>query len=351
MLRERRPDVQLVYTFFSPSAEDFGRRLPVDYVDYLPFDTPGDARAAVTALAPTALVYSKLDLWPNFTRFASLRGIRLGMISATVSPGSRRRSWMTRSFLREGYSRLDAVGAVSQDDAERLVELGARREVVFVTGDTRYDQVAARAARADPGGALLAPLVADAPTIVAGSTWPSDERQLLPAFTMLRARHPAVRLVIAPHEPSPEHLSPIEKWADSQGLAVARLGAASASQAAVVLVDRLGVLGELYALATVAFVGGGFHSAGLHSVLEPAAFGAPVLFGPMFHESRDAVQLIRARGGSSVRNSEELFASMDSLLSDAQLLGNAQRAARAVVESGTGAAVRSYELVDALLST
>jgi len=137
-VRERRPEVQIVYTFYSPSAEQFARDIAADYRDYLPFDTMGDARATITAIAPTAFVYSKLDLWPNFTRVASLRGIRLGMISATVSPGSKRRGFMARRLLREAYSRLDAVGAISDDDAARILELGARPEVVFVTGDKGF---------------------------------------------------------------------------------------------------------------------------------------------------------------------------------------------------------------------
>jgi 3-deoxy-D-manno-octulosonic-acid transferase len=351
LMRQRRPDVQLVYTFYSPSAEHFASTLPVDYFDYLPFDALGDARATITALAPTAFVYSKLDLWPNFTRVASLRGIRLGMISATLSPGSGRRGWMVRQFLREAYFRLDAVGAVSEDDAARLVQIGARPEVVFVTGDTRYDQVVDRASRVNSESELLAPLNSDRATLVAGSTWPADERQLLPAFARLRGRHPHARLIIAPHEPTEQHLRPIERWARQEKLPSARLGAPNAGDTAVVVVDRVGALGELYSLADVAYVGGGFHDAGLHSVLEPAACGAPVLFGPAFKESRDAVKLIRAKGGSAVKDANELYASLASLLGDPEMLRKAGERARRMVESGVGAADRSYQLVDALLSS
>jgi 3-deoxy-D-manno-octulosonic-acid transferase len=117
------------------------------------------------------------------------------------------------------------------------------------------------------------------------------------------------------------------------------------------VVDRVGVLGELYSLADVAYVGGGFHDAGLHSVLEPAACGAPVLFGPAFKESRDAVKLIRAKGGSAVKDANELYASLASLLGDPEMLRKACERARRMVESGVGAADRSYQLVDALLSS
>jgi 3-deoxy-D-manno-octulosonic-acid transferase len=168
----------------------------------------------------------------------------------------------------------------------------------------------------------------------------------------VRARLPGVRLVIAPHEPTPAHLAPIERWASSvPGLTLARLGDESAASAAdVVLVDRVGVLGELYALADAAFVGGGFHAAGLHSVLEPAAFGAPVLFGPRFGGSRDAKLLVAADGGASGATSDELAARLVSWLGDPTARHAAGDAARAVVERGLGAAERSFGLVERLVN-
>jgi 3-deoxy-D-manno-octulosonic-acid transferase len=343
--RRQRPDLQLVYTFFSPSAERFARGLAVDGTGYLPFDTPGDARAMLDALRPRALVFSKLDVWPALTREAAARGVRLGLISATVAPGSGRRSAPARALLRDAYARLDAVGAVDDADAARLVELGARRAVIRVTGDTRYDQVWERAQRADPRGELLAPLASPRPTLVAGSTWPADEAPLLAAWQGVRARAPDARLIIAPHEPSPKHLAPIERWARATGLRPARFGAPEAASADVVVVDRVGVLGELYALASVAYVGGGFHAAGLHSVLEPAAFGAPVVFGPRHEGSRDAGLLLACGGGASAASAGGLTEHLAHWLGNARACESAGRAAREMVRGGLGAADRSTALV------
>src|SRR5205085_6051842 len=109
LARQRRPDLQLAYTHFSPSATSFARGLDVDFRDYLPFDTPGDARVALEALAPTALVFSKLDVWPVITREAKANGVRLGMISATLSRGSSRRSRTATALLRDAYAALEVV--------------------------------------------------------------------------------------------------------------------------------------------------------------------------------------------------------------------------------------------------
>ena len=176
-----------------------------------------------------------------------------------------------------------------------------RPEAIEITGDTRYDQVWTRAAHVDRRGPLLSPLASDRPTLVAGTTWPADERVVLAAWLDVRRAVPDARLIIAPHEPTAAHLAPLERWADASRLTHARLGADGAGTADVVIVDRVGVLGDLYALADVAFVGGGFHAAGLHSVVEPAAFGAPVLFGPRWRASRDAALLLETSGAVAVR--------------------------------------------------
>jgi 3-deoxy-D-manno-octulosonic-acid transferase len=349
LARTQRPEAQLAYTFFSPSAESFARGLDVDFADYLPFDTAGDAESALDALKPRALVFSKLDVWPGLARVATSRGVALGMISATLAAGSSRRRGVAARILTDAYRRLDAVGAIDAGDADRLVTLGVRHDRVTVTGDTRYDQVWARVRAVDRGSGFVAVLASDRPTLVAGSTWPADERPLLAAWARVRIAVPDARLIIAPHEPTEAHLAPVERWSADAQLRVARLGAEGAAAADVVLVDRVGVLGDLYALATVAYVGGGFHSAGLHSVLEPAAFGAPVLFGPRFDNSRDAALLIDAGGGASVDTVAKIEEQLRHWLTDDAARSSAGTAARNLVEKGLGAADRSWRLVERLL--
>jgi 3-deoxy-D-manno-octulosonic-acid transferase len=349
LARARRPELQLAYTHFSPSAERFAKGLGVDFADYLPFDARADMDAALDLLAPRALVFAKLDVWPVLVSRARARGVPVGMISATLAAGSSRGHGLARALLHDAYAALDAVGAIDDADAGRLVALGVRPQVISVTGDTRYDQVWARAQSADRASALLAPLASDRPTLVAGSTWPADEAPLLEAWRTVRARVPGARLVIAPHEPTREHLEPVEAAARAAGWRLARLGAEAQADADVIVVDRVGVLGELYALADAAYVGGGFHAAGLHSVLEPAAFGAPVLFGPRHDASRDADLLLAAGGGATGATAAGLAEVLVTWLGDESARRRASDSARRVVGAGLGAAERSWELVDRLL--
>ena len=162
---------------------------------------------------------------------------------------------------------------------------------------------------------------------------------------------PSARLVIAPHEPVPAHLAPLARWAAESGLSAAAVGDPAASTADVVLVDRVGVLGDLYALADVAYVGGGFHAAGLHSVIEPAAFGVPVLFGPRHGASRDAGLLLECGGGFSAASARELATRLLALFEDPAGRATAGNHARALVQDGLGAADRSADLVEKLLAS
>jgi 3-deoxy-D-manno-octulosonic-acid transferase len=355
-LRAAHPDWQLAYTFFSPSAERLAKSLPAEFADYLPLDRPRAVAAALDALRPTALVFSKLDVWPELTLAAAARGVKLGLISATVSPGSSRLRWPTRQWSLPAYRALDRIGAISADDATRLERLGARREAITVTGDTRYDSVIERAERLDTATepfVSLAPPTLDTFTIVAGSTWPSDEAVLLPAFADLLTQVPTARLILAPHEPNPDHLAGITLGAEAAGLPrPVRLSQLSYSAPApLVVVDRVGLLADLYALADVAFVGGGFHRAGLHSVLEPAVFAVPVIVGPSWRMSRDAALLLAAGGAVALPGNgrHALVARWMVWCHDTRARKGAGAEARRVVDAGRGAAERTAALVAALV--
>jgi len=357
-LRAEHPDWQLAFTFFSPSAERLAKNLPVDIADYLPLDRPTDVNAVLDALQPTALVFSKLDVWPELTLAAARRGVKLGLISATVSIDSSRLRWPARKWGASAYAALDRIGTISEDDGQRLELLGARPEAIAVTGDTRYDSVAERAMRIDPTREPLARLgalasVPDAFTIVAGSTWPGDEAVLLPAFADLLIQLPTARLLLAPHEPNPDHLAGIAERVRHLKLPrPVRLSQLEhAKPGPVIVVDRVGILADLYALGSTAFVGGGFHRAGLHSVLEPAVFGVPIIFGPHWRMSRDAALLLD-KGGAIALPSDGRHPLHSQWLvwhHDPAARQRAGEAAKNMVEEGRGAAERTTALVRGLI--
>jgi 3-deoxy-D-manno-octulosonic-acid transferase len=356
LFRERHPEAQIAYTFFSPSAETFAAGIEADFHDYLPFDTARDAERILSALRPTALVFSKLDVWPLLVEGAAAKGVKLGLLSATMSASSLRRSEIVRLALGNAYSLLDAVGAIAEDDAQRLIKARVRADKISITGDTRYDQAWQKAQNESPESALLlAPLrstqfTKTRFTVVAGSTWSSDEERLLPAWLEVKRRHPTVRLIVASHEVSKQRLDAVESWAHSNRLRYSKLGEASVATADVIAVDRYGILGALYALADVAYVGGGFRRAGLHSLLEPAAFGAPVIIGPRHPDNRDAQLLATARAAFRCDHAAEIADRVSAWIEFPESLLTARKAALDTVRQGLGAAERSVEIVEQLMA-
>ncbi len=399
-LRRAHPEWQLAYTYFSPSAESFARKLDVDFCDVLPFDGAREAEALLSTWQPDVLAFVKLDVWPVLAETAHAHGVETALVSATLASNSGRQGTVARALLRDAYASLSAVGAIADDDAARLISLGAQANRIQVTGDTRMDQVWARARSVDAGHPVRRLMTSPAttaerqlqhetldrdpeheqsarqvqhesvsghvhpsagtqhaPVLVCGSTWPADEAVLLPALQSWLAAHPTARVIIAPHEPNESHLSPIADWAARAKLSLARLSTLEQSRTAasqgsdwrVLLVDRVGVLGDLYALGTMAFVGGGFHNAGLHSVLEPAAFGMPVMFGPRHANAREAGELEQRGAAVSVTSTEQIAAQLAQWSQNDALRVQQGLQAQKLVQDGLGSTERVVAVLESLV--
>jgi 3-deoxy-D-manno-octulosonic-acid transferase len=339
-VRRSHPDIPVIVTFSSPSGYHFWKKREaaegndVHFVDYLPFDRARSMRFCLDAAKPRLLVFVKFDLWPNLIWEARARAIPVALIDATLSPSSKRLSGPGRWFYRELYSALNPILAISKEDAARFAQSAPGHAGISVCGDTRFDRVMERwNGRARD----VLPLPDDgALTLIAGSTWPPDEARLLPALTRLMREITTLRVVIVPHEPLASHIDPLRRWALDQGLSVRATSESDARPARVILVDTVGVLAEAYAHAHVAYVGGAF-STGVHSVIEPAIAGLPVVFGPRHDNSFEAGQLLRSHAAISVTTEEETYAALERYLTNEPERGKAGAAASAYVMGQLGA--------------
>jgi 3-deoxy-D-manno-octulosonic-acid transferase len=385
-LRARR-DVQLMVSYFSPSAEGALPRLDPEVAEVLPLDTFREARRALQAVRPDAVVFAKGDLWPNFTRAAAHLGVPAGLVNGTVREGSSRLGPASRFLLRPAYGRLLRVGAASEEDAGRLRRLGVRPDALRVTGDGAFDQALARAdgpgrTAGGPAARLRELAPGEGPLLVAGSSWREDEEAVLAAAAELARAGRPLRLALVPHQPDEAALRFLEEacrrhlgvapvlWSRLDGSAASGPDDGSESTAAVgpgseaggwdgaadegavglrpVVVDVTGVLAALYPAADVAWVGGGFGDEGLHSVVEPAAAGVPVLFGRGGSTRREARELVERGAGRSVPP-HGVAGALAELLERPARRRQMGRAARAYVEEGAGAAGASADLVEELL--
>jgi 3-deoxy-D-manno-octulosonic-acid transferase len=353
-LRARRPEAQMAFTHFSPSAEELAARVGADVHAYLPWDVSGPVRRALDGVRPGLVAFTKTEVWPVLVDEAVGRGISVALVGAVVPPWAGRLRWPARRLLRSSWERLSLACAVTEADAERLVRLGVPDRAVRVTGDPGIDSASGRAEEADAAAPHLAPFHEEPrPTLVAGSTWPEDEAVLIPALALVRERVPDVRVIFAPHEPTADAVGGLLSRLQGLGWKSRPLSAVesrgSPGDAAAVVVDRVGVLAQMYTVAGVAYVGGGFGTKGLHSVLEPAAAGVPVTFGPRHERAPAAAGLIAAGAARSAKDAEALAAILAEWLGDPAKRKDAGGTAFAYIGSHRGAAARTAELLDPLL--
>ena len=353
-LRERDPSVQIAFTRFSPSADRFASRMSVDVTAYLPWDLPGPIGHVLDTMSPDLIVFTKTEVWPVVVDESLRRGMEVALVAGTVVEGSSRLRPLARVLLAPSWRALSRVCAVADEDATRLRSLGVQGDALSVTGDPGIDSAAERAQAADPGAPLLAPFNAEArPTVVAGSTWSSDEDVLIPALAIARQRVPDIRLILAPHEPDPDHVAVLSRRLAADGWSAATLSSVEESGSAhgvdAVVVDRVGALADLYTIGQIAYVGGGFHAAGLHSVLEPAAARLPILFGPRHHSSRAAADLIAVDAARSVVGRDTLAEALVAWLTDDDARRQAAESAFGYIHKHLGAARRTAAVLFELL--
>ena len=365
-VRAERSDLQLLVSYSSPSAESVLEELAADYAGYPPLETMAACREALERSRPDAMVFAKLDAWPALTRAAAELEIPLGMINATVRPSSSRLRGPGRQLLVPSYGRLDAVGAVSDEEIERLELLGTRKQAIQVTGDASFERALERvdgARQASSGSSRRLPVGTPGQVrLCAGSTWPEDERVLVEAMAVLTASRETgaddLELILVPHEPTASAVKRIRDLCVGHlgveprlwSARPAPVGAASpgSGMPPPLIVDAVGFLAELYLECDLAWVGGGVGGEGLHSVVEPAAAGLPVLFGPVYDrwEARQMVQR-----GIAVEAEPDLVPSiLSGLAGDPSRRAEMGGEARRYVESGRGATEASARLVMALLS-
>jgi 3-deoxy-D-manno-octulosonic-acid transferase len=361
-LRARFPGARILLSTTTNSGHMMARQRlagQVDAVVFAPWDLWGATRRAVAALQPDLLVLEYTEIWPNLLRAARRAGARVALTNGRFSPENLGRY---RALFRAVGNPLEDVDLFlmrEDEEAERARSLGARGERVRVTGNTKFDALAAlpgaEGQDAELRGALgLRP---GERVWIAGSTHEGEEERLLGVFRRLRETYPDLRLVIAPRYI--ERAGRVVALAQAAGLQVAlrsqsgQGGAAAEGprgQAPVVVLDTIGELSRAYGLATVVFIGGSFTTRGGQNILEPAGHGRPVLFGPHMENFHDSVQVLVGRGGIQVNDDEHLHRTLHELLARPEALAQLGQLARGAVRKVSGASDRNVELLARLLT-
>ena len=350
-LKALRPDARVIVSAITDSGASMARQRLVpqglaELVTFLPYDLPGACRRAMAALRPDVLVIEYTELWPQLIRTASEAGVKLALTNGRLRPRNVPRYRLLFRLAGNLLAKFDVLMMRADDEAERALLLGAPRERVHVTGNTKFDALAV-SVPADEDPALRQALALGSERLwVCGSTHEGEEGGLFQVFSILQREHGDLRLLIAPRYI--ERAQRVLALARLMGLG-ARLRSQRGGPEPVIVLDTIGELVRAYQLATVVFVGGSFGRRGGQNILEPAACGKPVLFGPRMENFQDSVQVLVGRGGLQVKDPMALLRLMRDLLARPDELRKLGELARESVSSVRGASARDARLIAELL--
>ena len=347
-IRARWPELGIVVSTITPTgARIVGERLAGTATHrYFPIDLPGPVRRALDAARPRFFIAIETELWPNFLRALARRRIPAMIANGRISDRSFRRYRWVRGLMRRVLANVSVFAMQTEEDARRIIALGAPPSRVVVTGNLKSDLVPEPAGDDPVAWRERLRLGADARLWIAGSTHRGEEVVVLDAFLRARTRCPDLALLLAPRHP--ERAGEVEELVRERGLTAARRSrlADDAPPGAVVILDTVGELAALYALAEVVFVGGSLVPIGGHNVLEPAMRGKPVLVGPHMSNFREGAELLqRSGGGLVVKDGPELERELARLLEDRGLARRMGEAAREAFAGRQGAVSATLDLV------
>jgi len=377
--RGRHPDWEVVISSTTSTGHETAKRtFPRDLVVYYPLDFTVSIARSLSRIRPSLIVLMELEVWPNFIRLAGRRGIPVVIANGRLSERSYRMQRMFRWALGGAYRRIAGLAVQTEEYARRFQAVGAEGKKIRVTGSLKYDTVARSAGGADALGRELG-IARDERLLVAGSTTPGEEEVLLHVYGRLKPEFPKLRLAVVPRHPErfdavaslirSHHFPCVRRSAGGKGDREKRgqepfvRSTLSGLQAkgscplfspedAVILGDTMGELVRFYALATVVFVGKSLVApGGGQNIMEPAALGKPVVFGPHMGNFQETRDLLRSKDAAAeVRDAESLYESIRRLLGEEKGAREMGERARAAIDGARGATSRTLDVVEEALA-
>jgi 3-deoxy-D-manno-octulosonic-acid transferase len=353
-MRDRFPGRIYVASTLTRTGLALAQSLPEVHLAFLfPLDAPAAVARLLGALRLEAFLFTETEIWPTFLTAADAAGVPLVMVSGRVSARTAGRTRWLRPLYRPALARVTCC-MQTEDDARRIVALGADPRRVQVTGSLKFE---APPAAMPPEVERVGAALGRRPLVVAGSTHDGEEAALLAAGARLRERHPDLGLLLAPRHP--ERLDAVAGLVTAAGWPLVRFSQLAAGTARVepegpvaVLLDVVGPLAHCYALGRVAFVGGSLVPVGGHNVLEPARASRAIVVGPHTEHAAEVVDRLAAAGGLvRVAAADRLAAALGGLLEDPERAAEIGRRARSLADSGRGATERHLKVIAAVLSS
>ena len=343
-LKLNYPHHQILMTFFSPSGYEVKKNTgDVDLVTYLPLDTQSNCRRFLDLVQPEVAIFIKYEIWPNYLRELVKRNIPAILISAIFNKNQIYFKPHGR-FMLGALKQFQHYFVQDQKSADLLEQVGIRNYTV--SGDTRFDRVTEILKQKDPLP-LVADFTGEQPCIVAGSTWPEDEKLLVPYIN--KTTKPT-KFILVPHDIKREHIQSLCRSIQKSVTTYSELKETGKTDYSVLIVDTIGLLTRIYQFGQIAYVGGGF-ATGLHNTLEPAVYGIPVLIGTKYEGFREAEELVALQGIFSVATAAMLNQKLDELLENDELRKSTGRINSDYIDQNLGATARVMKYLQSVLGT
>ncbi|MGD0270257.1 MAG: 3-deoxy-D-manno-octulosonic acid transferase [Candidatus Sulfotelmatobacter sp.] len=350
-LRRRFPQHRVFISTTTDTGQALARqRFGEDKVFYFPMDFAFAIRPYLRALRPQLVVIAETEFWPNFLRLAHAGGARVAVVNARISdrswPGYRRFSKLLPRLL----ANVDLFLAQTPEDAARLQDIGAKPERIRVSGNLKFDIPAAAPIAIVESLRKSIAASAAGPVLACGSTMDGEESLLLKAFENVLVQHPRAVMILAPRRP--ERFAAVAALLQQMSISFFNRSEWNGESLSgkVLLLDTIGELSALYALADVAFVGGSLVAHGGHNIIEPAQHGVAILVGNHTENFRDMVSLFQSRNALRIVGPAELpLVLLELLANDAERIALGQRAAE-TMRSQIGATARTADALEELLA-
>ena len=338
--RERFPEGKILLTFFSPSGYEPLKDWPVvDWVFYLPLDTPRSARLFLDAVRPAKAIFTLGEYWEFLLRGLRRRHIDTYITSVRIRPDSPYLKWYGWRYRRIYRTTYKAVFTQNETAAALVRKIGA--PVVINTGDARLDRVLS-VAETPWEDSRVKRWAAGRQVFVAGSTLPGGDDALV---TSLANAHPDGKFLIVPHDPDPAQIAAIQQMLQVPSIRYSEASEDGLEDVPVLIIDQVGNLARLYRYGFAAYVGAGFTTDCPHSVIEPAAYGIPVAVGPRYYQNPHFVELLEAGAGFSFSTPEQINAWYERLLDDPAWREQTGAIAKRLCEEGRGATDKILEKI------
>ena len=335
--------VKIVLTFFSPSGYEVMKDYKgVDYVFYLPMDSPVNAKKFLDAVNPSMVLWVKYEYWFYYLTEIKQRNIPTVLVSGIFRKNQPFFKWYGDIWKKmlESFTHF----FVQNEESRQLLSTIGFTKNITLNGDTRFDRVLEIAENFTPI-AGIEKFCGDSPVIVAGSTWEEDEIELLHFVNV----HKNVKFIIAPHEIDKTNLKDVkDEFPNSIFYSELNNGQQTTDdrQQNVLIIDNIGMLSRLYKYATVTYVGGGYGADGVHNVLEAAVYGKPVVFGPVYEKFYEVIGLVDSGGAISIDGGPvKLENVLNGLLNDEGERKRRGEAAAKFVQDNAGASKKIMQFI------